>query len=214
MTRLKRRGAGERLRPKDAARGKAFARPGRSVSAAPLRLGRRFFERPTLEAARDLLGKVLSFDGKRARIVETEAYIGDEPASHARFGRTPRNSPMFGPGGFTYVYRIYGFWDCLNISTDARGFGAAVLIRGAEPLAGFGDGTRLAGPGLLCRAFGLTTAHTNLDLTRGPIVVLDAPRVPDRLVGRSSRIGVRDTRRWRFYVRGSPGVSGPPKLRA
>lgn len=177
------------------------------------RLARSFFARPTLVVARDLLGKVLTCDGRAARIVEVEAYIGDDPASHARFGLTGRNFPMFGPPGFTYVYRIHQV-HCLNVSTEPKGVGAAVLVRGAEPLGGFEDDARLAGPGLLCRAFGLTVAHTNLDLLRGPIAVRDAPRVPRVLIGRSRRIGVRDGRSWRFYVRGSPGVSGPPALRA
>ena len=178
-----------------------------------MRLGRAFFERPTLVVARELLGKVLVFEGKEARIVETEAYIADDPASHARFGRTARNFPMFGPAGVSYVYRIHQV-HCLNLSTEREGVGAAVLIRGAEPLAGFGaDPPPLAGPGLLCRAFGLTTAHTNLNLTRGPIRVLDAVTLPSRAIGRSRRIGVRDERPWRFYVRGSLGVSGPGNLR-
>jgi DNA-3-methyladenine glycosylase len=179
---------------------------------SPRRLGRAFFARPTLVVARDLLGKILEFDGKAARLVEVEAYIGDEPASHARFGLTGRNYPMFGPPGFTYVYRIYGTWDCLNLSTEPEGFGAAILVRGAEPVGGFADGARLAGPGLLCAAFGITTAHTNLDLTRGPIAVRDAAAPPARLVGRSARIGVGDVKPYRFYVRGSPGVSGPRAL--
>lgn len=178
------------------------------------RLGRAFFARPTLRVARELLGKIIVFEGKRARIVEAEAYSGDDPASHARFGRTTRNLPMFGPGGFAYVYRIYGFWDCLNLSAEREGKGAAVLLRGAEPLRGFEAGVRLAGPGLFCKAFGITTAHTNLDLVSGPIAVLDAPRVPDAQVGRSRRVGVRDERPWRFYIRGSSGVSGPARLRS
>jgi DNA-3-methyladenine glycosylase len=180
-------------------------RPGR-------RLSRAFFARPTLVVARDLLGKVLAYGDKAARLVEVEAYIGDEPASHARFGLTGRNYPMFGPPGFTYVYRIYGMYDCLNLSTEPKGFGAAILVRGAEPISGFSDGERLSGPGLLCRAFGITTAHTNLDLTAGEIAVLDAPAVPTRSIGRSHRIGVPDRKPWRFYVRGSPGVSGPRQL--
>lgn len=161
---------------------------------------------------------MLRYDGpdgvRAARIVEVEAYIGDDPASHGRFGRTARNFPMFGRGGFSYVYLIYGMYHFLNISTEREGVGAAVLLRGAEPLTGFGaPPPRLAGPGLVCRAFGLTTAQTNLDLTVGPLLILDGPPVPPRLVGRSRRIGVRDERRWRFYVRGSSGVSGPPALR-
>lgn len=177
------------------------------------RLPRSFFARPTLVVARELLGKSLAFDGRAARIVEVEAYIGGEAASHARSGLTRRNFPMFGPPGFTYVYRIYGMYDCLNLSTEPEGTGAAILVRGAEPLEGFAGGVRLAGPGLLCAAFGITTAHTNLDLTRGPIRVLDAPPLPPRLVGRSHRINVYDERPWRFYVRGSSGVSGPSSLR-
>ncbi len=176
------------------------------------RLGRAFFARPTLIVARDLLGKVLTFEDRVARIVEVEAYVGDDPASHARFGLTQRNFPMFGPPGFTYVYRIHQV-NCLNLSTEPRGIGAAVLIRGAEPIAGLGEDVRLAGPGLLCRAFGITAAHTNLDLVRGPIGVREAPPVPPRLVRRSSRIGVSDERPWRFYVHSSPGVSGPPRRR-
>lgn len=176
------------------------------------RLGRAFFARPTLLVARDLLGKTLTFGGKAARIVEVEAYVGDDPASHARFGLTKRNFPMFGRPGFTYVYRIHQV-SCLNLSTEPKGIGAAVLVRGAEPLAGFDGDARLAGPGLLCRAFGITVAHTNLDLVRGPLAVRDAPRVLPRLVGASARIGVRDGRPWRFYVRSSTGVSGSTALR-
>lgn len=176
------------------------------------RLTRAFFARPTLLVARDLLGKILTFGDKAARLVEVEAYIGGEPASHARFGRTARNYPMFGPPGYTYVYRIYGMYDCLNLSTEPKGFGAAILVRGVEPLAGFRDGTRLAGPGLVCRAFGITTAHTNIDLTRGEIGVRDAAALPRGAIGRSHRINVHDRKQWRFYVRGSAGVSGPRAL--
>lgn len=165
--------------------------------------------------ARELLGKVLVYEsdsGRRAaRIVEVEAYIGREPASHARMGPTGRNLPMFGPGGTSYVYFIYGKYHCLNISAERRGIGAAVLVRGAEPLEGFEPGARLAGPGLVCRAFGLTTAHTNLDLTRSTLAVRDVPPVPPRAIARSRRIGVRDERPWRFYIRGSSGVSPHPR---
>jgi len=177
------------------------------------RLSRSFFARPTLTVARDLLGRILVFDGKAARLVEVEAYVGDDPASHARFGQTGRNFPMFGPPGFSYVYRIYGVYDCLNLTTEPKGFGAAILVRGAEPLDGFDQVERLSGPGLLCRAFGITTAHTNLDLTRGPIAIHPGTPPAPRSIGRSHRIGVHDRRPWRFYVRGSPGVSGPSGLR-
>jgi DNA-3-methyladenine glycosylase len=100
---------------------------------------------PTLDAARALLGAHLvreapngSPEARRTgRIVEVEAYIGaDDAASHARFGRTPRNAVMFGPPGIAYVYLVYGMYECLNIVTEPDGQPAAVLIRAVEPVTG------------------------------------------------------------------------------
>jgi DNA-3-methyladenine glycosylase len=170
--------------------------------------------------ARDLLGKVLAFEAtgstKTARIVEVEAYLGGrDPASHAYRGLTPRTAPMFGPPGRSYVYFVYGMYHCLNVVTESDGIAGAVLLRGAEPLAGFDDlGPRaLAGPGKLGRAFGLTTKHTNLDLVRSGLSIRDAPRVPPSRVVRSARIGLNEhattNKAWRLYVRGSSGVSRP-----
>src|SRR3954447_25197613 len=100
---------------------------------------------PTLEAGRALLGARLvrrdpRGDGDRiARIVEVEAYIGEEDlASHARFGRTARNEVMYGPPGRAYVYLVYGMHDCLNIVTEPVGRPAALLVRAVEPLVGAG----------------------------------------------------------------------------
>ena len=171
--------------------------------------------------ARDLLGKVLVLDAsgstKIARIVEVEAYLGGrDPASHAYRGLTPRTAPMFGPPGRSYVYFVYGMYHCLNVVTEIDGVAGAVLLRGAEPLAGFDDDVRgLAGPGKLARAFGLTTKHTNLDLVRyGPTLsIRDAPAIPASGVVRSARIGLNEhattNKPWRLYVRGSRGVSRP-----
>ena len=97
--------------------------------------------RPTLDAARSLLGSRLVRDdatGRRvARIVELEAYIGiADRASHARFGPTARNSVMFGPPGVAYVYLVYGMYDCLNVITEPEGTAAALLVRAAAPLEG------------------------------------------------------------------------------
>jgi DNA-3-methyladenine glycosylase len=168
--------------------------------------------------ARDLLGKVLLYDGphgrRAARIVEVEAYLGgSDPASHAYRGLTPRTAPMFGPPGRSYVYFVYGMYHCLNVVTESDGVAGAVLLRGAEPLMGFDDAEprALAGPGKLARGFGLTTAHTNLDLVRSALTLRDAPSVPPSHVARSARIGLRQhattDRPWRLYVRGSSGVS-------
>jgi DNA-3-methyladenine glycosylase len=192
------------------------AEPGRALAGR--RLPRDFYARPTLKVARDLLGKVLALEAdgstKTARIVEVEAYLGGrDPASHAYRGPTPRTAPMFGPPGRSYVYFVYGMYHCVNVVTESEGIAGAVLLRGAEPLAGFDDaGPRaLAGPGKLARAFGLTTKHTNLDLVRSPLTVRDAPGVPQSRVVRSVRVGLNEhattDKPWRLYVRGSSGVS-------
>ena len=172
--------------------------------------------------ARDLLGKLLVLEGdgpaKVARIVEVEAYLAGDPASHAYRGRTLRTAPMFGPPGHAYVYVSYGVHHCMNVvAKTARRPAGAVLLRGAEPLEGLPGGSRaLAGPGNLGRAFGLRAGlHSGLDLLRPPLTIRDAPRVPAGLVGRSARIGLSAGRTfhkvWRLYVRGSAGVSRSPR---
>ncbi len=124
---------------------------------------------------------------------------------------------MFAEPGHAYVYLSYGVHHCMNVVAKPTGRPAgAVLLRGAEPLAGFADDPRaLAGPGLIGRAFGLTTAHSGLDLLSSRLTIRDAPRVPAALVGRSSRIGLSTghtlLKPWRFYVRGSRGVSRSPR---
>jgi len=184
------------------------------------RLPRGFYARPTLRVARDLLGKVLTLETsgstKAARIVEVEAYLGGrDPASHAYRGLTPRTAPMFGPPGRSYVYFVYGMYHCLNVVTERDGVAGAVLLRGAEPITGFDDsGPRLlAGPGKLARAFGLTTAHSDLDLLRSPLAIRDAPAIPPSQIVRSVRVGLSDhattEKPWRLHVHGSAGVSRP-----
>src|SRR4030081_773672 len=124
--------------------------------ASPLRkLDQSFFRRPAAELARDLIGKVLvrRFRGKeyRARIVETEAYVGaHDLACHASKGRTARTEVMFGQAGRAYVYLIYGMYTMLNIVAGETGEAAAVLVRAAEPLDGWQ--ADLSGPGKLARA--------------------------------------------------------------
>ena len=109
--------------------------------AATYRLPRDLLAADTEAAARSLIGARLvrgrGPEQVAGRIVEVEAYVGQaDLASHARFGRTPRNAAMFGPPGVAYVYLVYGMYHCLNVVTEAEGAAAALLIRAVEPLAG------------------------------------------------------------------------------
>lgn len=200
-----------------------MTKPATSAARAwPSPLARSFYERPTIEVARDLLGKLLVRTGtptRVARIVEVEAYLGErDAASHARRGPTPRAAIMFGPPGYLYVYLVYGVHHCMNVVTESHGTAGAVLIRGAQPIAGFdGDaGLRLlTGPGKVCSGLGVTRVENGLDLCAGPLFLTD-DRHPAPRAKRSARIGVAyagawATRRLRFYVPGSPHVSGRPR---
>src|SRR6266850_132944 len=106
-----------------------------------VKLLRSFYDRPTLDVARDLLGKVLVHERRGVRtsgvIVEAEAYIGEsDPACHAAPGPTRRNEPLYGPPGYSYVYLNYGIHCLMNVVTEAQGAPAAVLIRALDPLDG------------------------------------------------------------------------------
>ncbi len=126
-------------------------------------LPRAFDQRPTLQVARDLLGKLLIFKGHQGVIIETEAYIGmDDPACHASRGLTKRTAVMFGEAGFSYVYLIYGMYHCLNVVTEDKGFPAAVLIRGVKEVGG--NSVILNGPGKVCKTFGINIKHNNMDI--------------------------------------------------
>jgi DNA-3-methyladenine glycosylase len=170
-----------------------------------------------MAVARDLLGKIVVYDGpagrRAARLVEVEAYLGSrDPASHAYRGPTRRTAPMFGPAGRSYVYFVYGMYHCLNVVTERDGVAGAVLLRGAEPVEGVGEDPRaLAGPGKLARALGLSTAQTDMDLVHSALSIRDAPPVPRSRVIRSARVGLTQhattAKPWRFAIKGSPGVS-------
>jgi DNA-3-methyladenine glycosylase len=136
----------------------------------PLRFG--LFPKETLDAARWLLGQVLV---RRAgdvllagRIVETEAYTEDDPASHSFGGTRTRNLPMFGPPGTAYVYRSYGIHHCMNVVTGEVGVGAAVLIRAIEPILGIAD---------MCEARGLAVGSDPKKLCSGPGKLCQAMRI-------------------------------------
>jgi len=154
-------------------------------------LKRDFFERPTLDVAKELLGKTLVFGSHRAIITETEAYLGEnDPACHAARGRTKRTDVMFGPAGYSYVYLIYGMYHCLNFVTEREGFPAAVLIRGAG---------KFDGPGKLCRGFGITLENNRVDITQNQaFYVLDTPSLSDYEC--TPRIGISKGQEhlWRF----------------
>ena len=183
----------------------------------------------TAELARALIGCVLvrdCLDGRTSgRIVETEAYVLDDPASHAYRGPSPRNASMFLGPYRAYVYKIYGTSFCVNVTSEKKDEGAAVLIRALEPLEGLGlmekrrGTTRVRdlarGPGRLCQALGIALEEDGMDLLARSPLWLAAPAAahPPR-IGTSVRIGITKAaeRRLRFYEKGNPFVSGPRSL--
>jgi DNA-3-methyladenine glycosylase len=182
----------------------------------------------TIALARFLIGKTLvhQIGGTRlgGRIVETEAYLTGDAASHAFRGETRRNRSMFLERGHAYVYIAYGCWPVLNVTSEAAGIGTAVLVRALEPLEGIEEMQRgrkparlidlARGPGRLAAAMGITLAHDGIDLCgSGPLWLGTAMREPDA-IGVSTRIGIsKDTDRpLRFFERGSRYVSGPRRL--
>ncbi len=168
------------------------------------RLTRTFFERPTVQVARELLGAELVVASKgRGIITETEAYVGqNDPACHAARGRTKRTEVMFGPAGYSYIYLIYGMYYCLNVVTEAEGFPAAVLLRGV--LVEAVEEKQTNGPGKLCRHFGLSKAQNNMDMTT-PDAPLFFRADPARTLPEhhaTPRIGIRQGKEqlWRFVM--------------
>lgn len=188
-------------------------------SLAPL--PRAFYERPTVDVAHALLGKLLVRRPARrggstrvARLVEVEAYLGlRDAASHARRGPTPRAAIMFGPPGFLYVYLIYGMHCCMNVVAETDGVAGAVLLRAAAPVAGIPDLKRpLTGPGKLCAGLDITRQQNGLDLTSGGDFYLADDGTPPPRRAASRRIGVEYAGAWaarklRFYASGDPYVS-------
>ena len=175
------------------------------------RLPRWFYARGTVEVARDLLGKIIRHGPARARIVETEAYLGvADAAAHSARGLTPRTRVIFGPPGHAYVYLIYGIHHCLNIVAEPAGVAGCVLIRAVEPLNALGGITPPSnGPGKLTRALGITLRHNGMDVTRGPIAVHAPCREESIAIGVSPRIGISKNADWplRFFIEGNRFVS-------
>jgi DNA-3-methyladenine glycosylase len=206
------------------------------------RLERTFFARDAATVAKALIGQTLvmrlpvantsALDDDervehRARIVESEAYVGvHDLACHASKGRTKRTEIMFGLAGHAYVYLIYGIHELLNVVTGVEGDGEAVLLRAAEPLTslangGFQRGHPLRGPGKLTRSLGVTRALNGHDVCRSAydassVLWFEKAISPEKL-GVSARIGVDYAGPWRdaplrFFDPQSRAVSGPRRL--
>ena len=186
-------------------------------------LPRSFYNRHTVEVAKDLLGTVLVHGETSGRIVEVEAYLGgDDLASHSSKGVTDRTRVIFGPPGHAYVYFIYGMYECLNFVAEPAGHAGCVLIRALEPLTGLEimrerrpaakKPEQLAnGPGKLTLAMGITRQLNGADLTKGPLYVEKDRKVKPFAIRTTTRVGITQCADWplRFYIAGNSFVSRP-----
>jgi DNA-3-methyladenine glycosylase len=190
-----------------------------------------FYGQETVSVAKHLLGCYLvHLEGEATtlgRIVETEAYLVNDPASHAFIGQTPRNRVMFGPVGHAYVYLIYGLHHCVNAVTGQAETGEAVLIRALEPLQGIGvmqERRRTHtlhllcnGPARLTEALAITRAFNGVPLFEGPLQIWSADSLPscpvigeDDIV-QTTRIGIAKAKELplRFYLKENRSISRP-----
>ena len=201
-----------------------------------------FLENPSDVAAPLLLGctltRTITLNGEKhklvARIVETEAYDQDDPASHAFGGPSERNAAMFGPAGHLYVYVSYGMHHCCNVVCGPEGFGSGCLVRAVEPLEGVEVMRELReagragkeqaerarkhplklrdltnGPGKVCAALDIDKELYGHGLTVEPLVLDFAPLLPGETIGRSPRVGISkniDAPK-RFFIEGNVFVS-------
>ena len=188
----------------------------------PAILPQLFYERPTQEVARDLLGKVLVHNSEEGvasgTVVEAEAYLGaNDPGSHASIRRTPRNSVMFGRAGVAYVYFTYGMHYCFNAVAKPTGMAGAVLVRALEPLEGISlmkerrrneDLLALtSGPGKLTQALAIDASLNGADLTEGDLYIAEGAKAEE--IRTTYRIGLSKGVQlpYRYYVADSRFVS-------
>jgi DNA-3-methyladenine glycosylase len=174
--------------------------------------------------AASLLGWEIAANGVRVRLTEVEAYqgLGQDPASHAHRGPTPRNQVMFGPAGFVYLYYIYGAHWCMNIVLGRSGEAAAALVRAGEVVDGLAvarqrrpgvtDRDLARGPARLTVTLGLDGAANGTSLVDGTGPILLTPpqrRLPRRAIASGPRVGVAAGHEtpWRFWIDGDPTVS-------
>ena len=182
-------------------------------------LKRAFFARSVHDVAPGLIGATLAVNGVGGIIVEVEAYHHTDPAAHSFRGPTPRNTVMFGPPGFAYVYRSYGIHWCANFVCEKEGSASAVLIRALQPTLGIAAMRRrrglhderslCSGPGKLTEALGITDRHNGLALDASPIALHGRADKPDIVAG--PRIGITKAVElpWRYGLKGSKFLSKP-----
>jgi DNA-3-methyladenine glycosylase len=192
-------------------------KPTRSEQKLGKPLKRAFFARSVHEVAPDLIGATLLVNGVGGVIVEVEAYHHTDPAAHSFGGPTPRNSVMFGPPGFAYVYRSYGIHWCVNFVCEQEGSASAVLIRALQPTHGISAMRRrrgldderslCSGPGKLTQALGITMAHNELPLDAPPIALHARLQKPEIVAG--VRIGITKAvdLPWRYGLKDSKFLS-------
>ena len=198
-----------------------------------LPLPSKFYLRPAPVVAKALLGKGLYIKQNDnellCQIVEVEAYLGDsDPASHAYRGPRTRNQSMFETGGTCYVYLSYGVNHCMNVVTDKKGVGAAVLIRAAIPLVGlplFFKRRRktpsqrekdlkslMNGPGKLTQSLGIDLKYDGMRFDQPDLKIVDLNcKVPKQLIGISPRIGISKAKDYpyRFFINSCAYISRP-----
>jgi DNA-3-methyladenine glycosylase len=194
-----------------------------ALDAAAPKLGRplkrSFFGRSVHDVAPDLIGATLLVNGVGGLIVEVEAYHHSEPAAHSFNGPTPRTMVMFGPPGFSYVYRSYGIHWCVNFVCEKEGSASAVLIRALQPTHGLAAMRRrrgvederslCSGPGKLCEALGITNKTSELALDQPPFAL--HARIGKAEMATGVRIGITKAADlpWRYGLKGSKFLSKP-----
>lgn len=175
-------------------------------------LTKEFFERDTLIVAKELLGSLLVHIDSGIRrsgiIVETEAYMQNDPACHAYKGRTKRAVTLFKEPGLSYVYFIYGMYYCMNIVTEPFDTAGAVLIRALEPVENLENSN---GPGKLCRAMNITKDlnEVNVCSPNSPLIVCEGKNIDEKQIVTTTRIGIKNgvDFPWRFYLKDNLFVS-------
>ena len=187
-------------------------------------LQKSFFREPTIEVAKKLLGKFIVSKTPKGvivgKIVETEAYLQNDPASHSFCGKTNRNSPMFDSAGTSYVYFTYGMYYCFNVVTNKKNIGEAVLIRAIEPIRGIElikknrkvpkNKDLTNGPAKLTLALGINKNFNGINLLdeKSPLKLMK-DKVENFEIIETKRIGISKGCKmpYRFYIKGSKWIS-------